>query len=128
MSSDGTGIAVVQAWHDALNSGNLDQLMELMHDDIEFGGPRGAGRGAALVRDWAERAGIHLEPERWFQGGGEIVVAQRAQWLDRETGELTPPDAIASVFQIRDGLIQCVVRYGSLQEALDAAGIAATER
>jgi hypothetical protein len=63
----GNETVVVQSWHDALNSGDLDRLVALMRDDVEFGGPRGSGSGAQMVRDWAERSGIHLEPTRWFQ-------------------------------------------------------------
>ena len=33
-------IETVQAWHDALNAGDLDRLVSLMHDDVAFGGPR----------------------------------------------------------------------------------------
>ncbi len=120
--ADQSAIAVVQAWHDALNAGNLDRLAAHMHDDVEFGGPRGSGRGAGLVRDWAERSGIRLEPEQWFARNGEVVVAQRARWLDPDTDELGPPDAIASVFQVRDKLIQRVVRFGSWEEALATVG------
>jgi ketosteroid isomerase-like protein len=115
-------IAIVHAWHDALNSGDLDRLTALMHDDVAFGGPRGEGRGAALVRDWTERSGIRLTPDRWFQRNGVVVVAQRAQWPDPDTGGLTPPDDIASVFEVRDGLVQRVIRYGSLHEALAVVG------
>ena len=116
-------IATLQAWHDALNRGDLGLLLTLMHDDVEFGGPRGSGRGAGMVRDWAERSGIRLIPDRWFRRGDVVVVAHRAQWPDPDTGALTPPDDIASNFEVRDGLVQRVVRYGSLQEALAAAGI-----
>jgi quercetin dioxygenase-like cupin family protein len=116
-------MATVQAWHDALNGGDLDRLVSLMHDDVAFGGPRGEGRGAHEVRGWAERSGIRLEPDRWFVKDDWVVVAQRARWLDPESGGLTSPDAIASAFEIADGKVQRVVRYGSLPEALAAAGM-----
>jgi hypothetical protein len=127
MSHDGTEAdnetAIVQAWHDALNSGDLDRLVTLMRDDVEFGGPLGSGRGAQMVRDWAERAGIRLEPARWFQQGADVVVTQRARWLSSETRGLGPPQDIASVFQISHGTVQRVVRYRSLPEAFAACGL-----
>lgn len=122
MDAQDSGAAVVQAWHDALNTGDLDRLPSLMAADIAFGGPRGEGRGAVEVPDWAQRSGIRLEPERWFEKDGMVIVAQRARWLDPVTGEPGPAQEIASAFQVRDGVIQRVVRYGSLEEALEAVG------
>jgi ketosteroid isomerase-like protein len=80
MNQDGAHIAVVQAWHDAVNAADLDRVVELVHDDVEIGGPRGTARGADRVRDWVTRTQILIEPERWFQHGQDIVVAQRARW------------------------------------------------
>jgi mannose-6-phosphate isomerase-like protein (cupin superfamily) len=123
MNGTDPNIKIVQAWHDALNNGDLDRLTALMQDDVAFGGPRGEGRGAAEVRDWAERSGIRLEPGQQVARGDTIVVAQRASWLDPATGEPGPPQEIASVFQLRDDLIGRVARYGNLAEALAAVGI-----
>jgi mannose-6-phosphate isomerase-like protein (cupin superfamily)/ketosteroid isomerase-like protein len=116
-------IAIVQNWHDALNSGDVDRLATLLADDVEFGGPRGSGHGAAMVVDWARRAGIHLEPRRWFQRDGDVVVVQSARWRAPETGELGDPIDTASVFQIRDGRVLRVARYETLADALAAAGL-----
>jgi mannose-6-phosphate isomerase-like protein (cupin superfamily) len=123
MNGTGANIEIVQAWHDALNSGDLDRLTALIHDDVAFGGPRGEGRGAAEVREWAERSGIRLEPDRWFVKDDWVVVTQRARWPDPESGGLTAPDPIASAFQLADGKVQRVVRHGNLPEALTAAGM-----
>jgi mannose-6-phosphate isomerase-like protein (cupin superfamily) len=123
VSSDEEAISIVQAWHDVVNSGDVDWLAKLLDDDVEFGGPRGSGRGAALVVDWAQRAGIHLEPERWFQRDGDVVVAQSARWRAAETGALGDPLDAASVFRIRDGRVQRVIRHETLPEALAAAGL-----
>src|SRR3712207_7719526 len=56
----------VRAWHEAVNRGDVDALLALSDDEIEIGGPRGSARGSAVLRDWLERAGIRLEPCRWF--------------------------------------------------------------
>ena len=39
-------IATVLAWHDALNEGDLDTLIQVSSDDIEFGDDERRGTGA----------------------------------------------------------------------------------
>jgi mannose-6-phosphate isomerase-like protein (cupin superfamily) len=116
-------MAIVQAWHDAVNEGEIDRLAELLDDDVEFGGPRGSGRGATVVLDWARHSGIHLEPYRWFQRGDDVVVEEIATWQLPDTGELAPPSDVSTHFKVRNDLVRRVVRYDSLQEALAAAGL-----
>ena len=118
-------IEIVQAWHDALNGGDLGRLASLMHEDVDFGGPRGEGRGAADVLDWAERSGIRLEADRWFVTGDWVVVSQRARWPDPESGGLTAPGLIAFAFELADGKLRRVVRYANVQDALAATGMEA---
>ena len=43
-------VHVVEAWHAALNEGDMDRLVGLSHPDVEFGGPRGVGQGVQLLR------------------------------------------------------------------------------
>ena len=123
MDEESIDVSIVQAWHDAVNGGEVDRLAELLDDDVEFGGPRGSGRGASIVLDWARNSGIHLEPIRWFQRGEDIVVEELATWHLPETGEMAPPGDVSTHFKIRNGVIRRVVRYDSLPEALTAAGL-----
>ncbi len=116
-------IAVVDAWHDALNAGDVDRLAELVHEDVEVGGPRGSGHGVVPLREWVERAGIRLEPGRRFQQGDAEVVTQRASWRSPDTGQFGDPQEVASAFWVRDGRVQRVIRYVDLSEALAAAGL-----
>ena len=119
-------IAVVIAWHEALNAGDLDRLAALAHEDVEVGGPRGAGRGVALLREWAERAGIRLEPGRVFHRYDEVVVEQRATWRSPHTGRSGEPQLVASAFLVRDGRVQRLTRYQDLAAALQAIGLDAS--
>ena len=119
-------IAVVIAWHEALNAGDLDRLAALAHEDVEVGGPRGAGRGVTLLREWAERAGIRLDPGRIFQRDGEVVVEQRATWRSPHTGRPGEPQLVASAFLVRDGRVQRLTRYQDLAAALQAVGLDAS--
>lgn len=126
-NQDRTGIAsevrVVEAWHEALNVGDVDRLVTLSHPDIEVGGPRGTGRGARLLREWVDRADIRLDSRRVFHRMDTVVVEQEAQWSSADTGQVTGSQIVASVFVIRDGQITRVVRYPDLIGALLAANL-----
>jgi len=115
-------VAVVLAWHGAVNSGDLERLLALSTDDVEVGGPRGIGQGADLLKDWFGRAGIQLTPRRVFQDDDRVVVDQAATW-----GNAGPPQEVASAFRIRDGLVASVVRHPDLATALQAAGLDETD-
>lgn len=125
--STATEVRVVGAWHDALNDGEVDRLVELSHPDVEVGGPRGAGRGAALLREWVDRADIRLEPRRVFHRADTVVVEQEAAWTSADTGDTAPPQTVASVFVVRGRLVASVMRHDNLDEALDAAGLDASD-
>jgi hypothetical protein len=115
-------IETVHAWHEAVNRGDADAVVALSHDDIEVGGPRGSARGSVLLRDWLARAGIQLEPRRWFASPTELVVEQIATWRSPDS-TFADPQTIATSFSVDDGLVTRTVRYDSLMEALAAAGL-----
>lgn len=119
-----TEIQTVIAWHEALNSADVERLVELSHPDVEMGGPRGTVRGSQSLREWVDRANIHLEPERTFHDGDAVVVEQEAEWVSAEPGSR---QTVASIFLVHDGLVTSVVRYPSLFEALRAASLDETQ-
>ena len=114
-------LSVVEAWHEALNAGEVDRLVELSHPEVEVGGPRGTGRGAQLLREWVDRANIRLDPQRVFHHADAVVVEQRAQWHSPDTGRPVSGQTVSSVFAVHDGRVTRVVRYPCLADALDAA-------
>ena len=116
-------LAVVAAWHDALNAGDGERLAALSHPEVEVAGPRGIGRGVDILREWVERAGIRLDPERWFGRGDALVVLQRATWRSPETGEPGEPQMVATAFRIGNGRVRRVARFERLDEALADADL-----
>jgi ketosteroid isomerase-like protein len=116
-------VGIVVAWHEALNGGAVDDLVALSHPDVEVGGPRGTGHGVQLLRDWVDRAGIHLEPRRIFHRADTVVVEQKAEWRSADTGEVTGSQTVGSVFVVRDEQIARVLRYDDLAYALSAANL-----
>jgi hypothetical protein len=120
MAQEKNAVDVVRRWHEALNGGDLERFTDLHAQNVEFVGPRGSGRGAGLVRDWAARSGIRLEPLRRYGPGehGALVVTQLASWRDPGSGEVGDPIEAATVFQVVDGLVTRIARFDTLSEAL----------
>jgi hypothetical protein len=116
-------IQTVIAWHDALNSSDVERLLALSHPEVEVGGPRGSAHGAQVLREWVDRANIRLEPGRTFGGANMVVVEQGAEWQTADPGHL---QTVASVFVVNDNLVTSVVRYPALTSALRAANLDAS--
>src|SRR5215203_3254781 len=119
-----TEIQTVIAWHEALNSGDVERLVELSHPEVAVGGPRGNAHGAQILREWVDRANIRLEPGHIFHEANTVVVQQEAEWVSAEPGSR---QTVASIFLVHDGLVTSVVRYPGLTEALRAANLHETQ-
>lgn len=116
-------VGVVAAWHEALNAGDTERLVDLSHPDVEMGGPRGPARGADVLRQWVDRANVRLVPSRYFHDGAKVVVEEGAEWRSSETGEVIGAGTVASVFVVRDERVASVSRHDGLASALSAAGL-----
>lgn len=116
-------VEAVLNWHEALNDGDIERLIVLSDPEIEVGGPRGSGCGAQLLREWLDRANIHLEPQRVFHRSETMVVEQEAKWYSSDIGEPADVQLLASVFVVRYGVVASVVRYEDLASALSASGL-----
>ena len=116
-------VAIVQAWQDAANSGNIDRLIALSDPDIKIAGPRGSGHGHQLLRDWLGRAGPRLETRRVFARGDAVVVLQHGVWRSVETGDVIGEADIASRFRVDGEWVRQFARYDSLDVALAESGL-----
>ena len=114
---------LVQEWLDAVNQQNSDRLVELSAPDIEVVGPRGSGHGYPLLREWLDRAGLHLTTLRAFARENVVVVAQRGVWRSVEAGEVTGERDLASRFRLDGQRVMQFARYDTLDAALDEAGL-----
>src|SRR5690349_3789679 len=120
-------LAVIEAWHTAVNAGDGAAAGALCTDDVQVGGPRVSGRGRDLLVGWVGQAGVRLEARRWFCGAGGAVVEQDARWVDGATGEPTSPVRVATAFAVDSGRISRVLRHAELAEALAAVGLTAAD-
>ncbi|MDV6265221.1 nuclear transport factor 2 family protein [Rhodococcus globerulus] len=112
-------IATVLAWHDALNSQDIDTLLQLSSDDIEVGGPDGATQGLAALSEWASNAGLTLVPGKMYVHHGVVVVEQTATWA-AEPGKTA---TIASAFRVVEDQVTSTFRHPDLATALAATDL-----
>ena len=103
-------IATVLAWHDALNERDLDTLLLISSDDIEFGDASGAGQGHDALREWASSLDITATvPGRMYVHDGVVVAEEQ--------------DGKASAFRVVHDHVTSVFRHDDLRSALDATDL-----
>jgi len=109
-------IATVLAWHDALNSADLDTLVSLSSDDIEIGDTHGAAQGHAALREWAQRSTANIEVGEIYYHDGVVVVEEKL------TSKTDPTDTgtAASAFRVVHDHVTSVFRHDDLATALAA--------
>ena len=127
LMQDVTAMAVVEAWHDALNREDSVRVVDLSDPNIEIVGPRGSGYGRALLREWLNHARVQLEIQKRFVAGDTVVVAQRGIWHSPETGQSLGEANVASVFRVKDGRVAYYARYDALEDALLRAGLSESD-
>ncbi|PTR28913.1 SnoaL-like protein [Rhodococcus sp. OK519] len=118
-------IATILAWHDALNSSDIDTLLAVSSDDIELAGSEGAAQGLAALREWASSAAPTLVPGRMFMHDGVIVVEEQATWPSKtdEPGETGNTKTVATAFRVVHDQVTAVFRHDTLEEALEATDL-----
>jgi hypothetical protein len=111
-------IATVLAWHDALNSDDLDTLVDLSSDDIEVADSHGAVQGHIALRTWAENFSETLTVGRMYVHDGVVVVEQTVQGDDGADVAVS-----ASAFRVVHDHVTSVFRHDDLAAALAATDV-----
>jgi len=109
-------IATVLAWHDALDTSDLDTLVALSSDDIDFGDAQGAAQGHAALRKWAASLTTTSELGRIYVHDGVVVVEQEISSRD-DPGAVT---TAALAFRVVRDHVTSVFRHDDLASALEA--------
>lgn len=123
-------LAIVEAWHSAVNGGSADRVRALCADQVLVLGPRGSGMiASAEFGDWMARSGFSAAPKRWFCGAdGTVVVEQSARWDDAAaTGSVLGRSTVATHFKVDDQLVVAVRRHAELAPALVDAGLSVAD-
>jgi len=111
-------IATVLAWHDALNDSDLDTLVALSSDDIDFGDAHGAAQGHEALREWAGSLTATAQLGRMYVHDGVVVVEQEINGPDGPAATTT-----ASAFRVVRDHVTSVFRHEDLASALAATDL-----
>lgn len=122
--------AVVAAYVDAFNRGDLDALARLFSDDAEIQGVLGRGGVAAVMPIWrqlVEGLGMQLTVEEMIAAGNRVAVRYtergvfRGPFLGHAPTGKAYEIAAMEWFVVRDGLIR--QRWGARDHAAQARQI-----
>jgi uncharacterized protein len=131
--SEQDNIRVVQQAYENFKTGNIQALLGLMSEDIEWNLPAienvsfsGKRRGRAAVGEFfASLAGsqepIEFAPEEFIAQGDKVVSLGHYRWRVKETGREYAGD-FAHVFTVRNGSVV------GFQEYMDTALAAAAHQ
>ena len=119
----GPAVARVQAWHAAVNAGDVEGALALCAPNVAVSGPRGTGHGHDLMRAWLARSGIRLEPQHPLREvDRRVFVHEHAQWTNTQGAPAqAPTDHPVDtwvVFTAADGLVTSVSRFETEDDAL----------
>lgn len=116
-------LTTVLSWLDAVNTQNVERLIELSDSNIEIVGPRGSAYGHQVLREWLERADLTLTTLRAFARGNVITLAQHGVWRSIESGEVIGEADVASEFKVENQKVVRYARYDNLDEAFEKTGL-----
>jgi uncharacterized protein len=124
-------VATLKSLYEAVNSGDIEQVLGLQADDVEWHGPNAfpdlvePHHGHEGVRAYAECVGgaweeFRIRPERFFDCGRQVLVLAREHGRGRDSGiEVQHPTA--HLWTLRDGLVVRFQVFWNREEGLRAA-------
>ena len=113
--------------HEALQNQDLENVVSLLHPDIEVIGMKGTFRGREDVRRWATRLTtgslyslVEVDEVREI-AGDHVAVQARRLWHWLEDGELADEAGFGALLRFRDGRVwRWRQDYPSIVEAIEA--------
>jgi ketosteroid isomerase-like protein len=123
---------IKRAYDEAWNSGDLEGMLELAHEEIVL---RPSGRIVDLEREYRGHEGVRrfwndlrapwnelaMDVDRVVENGDKILVLFRFQAKGRDGLELDAK--FGQVGTLRDGLVHTLTAYPDWESAAEAAGV-----
>ena len=123
---------LAEGWIAAFNARDLDAMLEMAADDIQFEtlhrGTLGRDDLPAFLERQSYGVGLYIVTEDSQEREGYLVQTARTEWRDVETGEVKGSQRSAAAFRARAGKLSWMKIYPSVEAALASAPWASAPR
>ena len=129
MSQD--DVEMIRSLYEPLNRGDWERFFRDVHPDVEFTAQRGPTAGTVRGHEAVQKrvqdllapfAARTFEPEKFFDGGDQVVVFVRLR--SRPQGSSAEMEVRnGHLWTIREGAIRSMKTFPVREEALEAAGL-----
>jgi ketosteroid isomerase-like protein len=128
-------LATLEALYDAINRSDLDAILRLQAEDVEWCGPQvfpdiaGPHHGHDGVRAYAERISdawedFTIEPEGFFELGDRVLVLTQERGRGRLSKIEVESRPTAHLWTLSDGYVVRFEVFWDREEGLREAGVA----
>jgi ketosteroid isomerase-like protein len=132
-------VDTLEAVYDAINRADLDEILHLQAEDVEWHGPvafpdlAGPHRGHAGVRSYAGHISdaweeFTVRPERFVDLGERVLVLTRERGRGRLSGIEVQSRPTAHLWTLRDGVVVRFQVFWDREEGFEAAGVRSAGR
>jgi len=115
-------LIVVAKWQQFMNSKNIDEMLKLTHEQIEFVYLNEHGYGHKELADWILRTGLTLTTLKSFVNEDRLLLRHLARWKG-EDGSLLKEESFYTYIKMSRGKIIYIARIDNQDDAEVVSGI-----
>jgi len=127
-------VATLESLYEAINRADVDAILRLQADDVEWHGPQpfpdlaGPHRGHAGVRAYAARISdaweeFSIHAERFVELGDRVLVLTKERGRGRRSGIEVQSQPTAHLWTLHEGIVVRFQVFWDRDEGLRAAGV-----
>ena len=118
-------LIVVAKWQQFMNSKNIEEMLNLTHEQIKFSHLNELGNGHKELADWFLRMGLTLTTLKSYVNEDKLLLRHLARWKG-EDGCLLKEEIFYTYFKMSSGKIIYKARTENQHDAAVISGISFT--
>lgn len=119
-------LIVAAKWQQFMNSRNIEEMLKLMDQQIEFVGGNESGYGHQEFTAWISRTGLTLTTINSYVKEENLLINHLAKWKGSD-GCLNKEENFYTVIKMNNGKIVYIGRFDNLLDAEEISGISLTK-
>jgi len=119
-------LIVAAKWQQFMNSRNIEEMLKLMDQQIEFVGGNESGYGHQEFTNWINRTGLTLTTINSNVKEENLLIKHLAKWQVND-GCLNEEENFYTVIKMNNGKIVYIGKFDNLRDAEEISGISLTK-